>query len=288
MSDLAKSRLEQLADEINSEHGKFRAAFKVTLGHALRAGLLLTEAKSEVGHGNWSGWVAQNCEFSMRTAQVYIRIASNRERVEEMLKSAGPAHLSIEGVLRELAAPVSNIPARERVILERAREMVDAGHHISALTPNMEGMERDSDERRRGFVAETAWAALMCSVRDYIHARAPLDDALEYDPSAITPEMLTEITPNIQEAVDAIRWWVGECEWIEAQVRACDWPPGRNMLRAAFDEERKHLLLPELYADDDEYVRYWNDEDYELPGIDEGRGLPSPRADVRARCGLVV
>jgi hypothetical protein len=89
----------------------------------------------------------------------------------------------------------------------------------------------------------------------------------------------------MQEAADAIRWWVGECEWIEAQVRACDWPPGRGMPRAAFDEDRKYMLLPELYVDDDEFVRWWNDGETEYPGDEDGRGLPSPRAWVNARCG---
>lgn len=100
-----KSRLEVLATEINTEHGKFRSAFKATYQHAIRVGVLLSEAKAEVEHGDWGAWVADNCEFSMRTAQVYMRLANNRALVEKMLKNAESAHLSIEGVLKAIAAP---------------------------------------------------------------------------------------------------------------------------------------------------------------------------------------
>jgi Protein of unknown function (DUF3102) len=286
MSDEIEQRLDSLAEEINVEHRAFIGTFRKTLEHGIRCGELLAQAKEQCPHGTWLAWLAENFEGSARVAQEYMRLYNHRDEIRA--KTRDSADLSVSGALKELAAPASNIPARERVILDRAREMVDAGHRMSALTPHMEGMEQDSDEKRRGFVAETAWTAMICSVRDYIHARAPLDDVLEFDPSAITPEFLVEITPKIQEAVDALRWWVEQREWIEAQVRACDWPPGRNMPRAAFDEERKHMLLSELYMDDDEYVRWWNDGEPEYPGDEDWHGLASPRAEVRARLGAAV
>ena len=82
MSEIEKS-LGKLAEEINQEHQAFRRAFKATYRSALRAGDLLNEAKEQAGHGNWAGWVADNCAFSMRTAQVYMRLASNREAVDD-------------------------------------------------------------------------------------------------------------------------------------------------------------------------------------------------------------
>jgi hypothetical protein len=101
-----EKRLGKLAEEINQEHQAFRRAFKATFRSALRAGDLLNEAKAQAGHGNWTAWVKENCEFSDRTARVYMRLANNREKVEEMLgKSAEPADLSIEAVLRELREP---------------------------------------------------------------------------------------------------------------------------------------------------------------------------------------
>jgi hypothetical protein len=105
-----EAALEKLAEEINEEHRSFRRAFKATFRSALRAGDLLNEAKEQAGHGNWGAWIEENCEFSERTARVYMRLANNRDKVEEMLKTAEPADLSIEGVLHELAMPASTSP----------------------------------------------------------------------------------------------------------------------------------------------------------------------------------
>jgi hypothetical protein len=286
MSEVEKSRLEQLANEINAEHRAFAGTFRKAVEHGIRCGELLAEAKGQCKHGAWLPWLNENFEGSVRTAQGYMRLYDNR--VEVRAKAQDVAHLSMSGALKELAAPVSNIPARERVILERAREMADARHHLSSLTPNMEALEQDPEEVRRGFVAETAYRALVCSALDYRHARGPLDEALEYDPSAITPELLAEVVAEMERATDAIRWWVEQSEWMEAQVRACDWPPGQGMPKAALDEERKHMLLPELYVDDDEYVRWWNYGEAEYPGDDDGEGLPSPRASANALSGTPV
>jgi hypothetical protein len=286
MGEVEEGRLARLAGEINEAHRAFVGTFRTALEHGIRCGELLAQAKEQCPHGTWLQWLEANFDGSARTAQVYMQLYNRRDELRA--KTQDSAHLSIDGALRELAAPLSNIPRRERVILERARELVEAGHFVSALSPHMEALESDPDEVRRGFVAETAHMALVCWSLAYRRTRSPLDDYLEYDPSAITPELLADITPKMQEAVDAIRWWVGECEWIEAQVRACDWPPGRGMPREAFDEDRKYMLLPELYVEDDEYVRWWNDGEDESSGNENGHGLPSPRAVVHALCGTPV
>lgn len=109
MTEIEK-RLGKLAEEINQEHQAFRRAFKATFRSALRAGDLLNEAKAQAGHGNWTAWVEENCEFSDRTARDYMRLANNRDKVEEMLgKTAESADLSIKEVLRELSAPKEDV-----------------------------------------------------------------------------------------------------------------------------------------------------------------------------------
>jgi hypothetical protein len=97
--------LDKLAEEINQEHQAVRRAFKTTFRSALRAGYLLNEAKAQAGHGNYTAWVEENCEFSDRTARDYTRLARNRDTVEQMLKTADAADLTIKDVLRELSAP---------------------------------------------------------------------------------------------------------------------------------------------------------------------------------------
>ncbi|MFN8131162.1 MAG: DUF3102 domain-containing protein [Solirubrobacteraceae bacterium] len=88
-----------LAGEIRAEHEAAQAAFGAAVGHAIRAGQLLTEAKAQVPHGEWIPWLEENFPAGKRTAQGYMRLAANAEEAQAL------AHLGIEGALRQLAAP---------------------------------------------------------------------------------------------------------------------------------------------------------------------------------------
>jgi phage N-6-adenine-methyltransferase len=93
--------LDNLAAEINAEHRACEAALKSGLGHALKAGDLLMEAKSRTGHGEWGRWLAKNFEGSERTAQAYMKVA----RELPGLEGEDPqrvADLSFRGALKEL------------------------------------------------------------------------------------------------------------------------------------------------------------------------------------------
>jgi hypothetical protein len=267
MGEVEKS-LGKLAEEINHEHQAFRRAFNATFRSALRAGDLLNEAKAKAGHGNWETWVEENCEFSMRTAQVYMRIANNREVVEEHLRSADSAGLSIEGVLQELATPKQiaaserpeGIPPGEWAIVK------DATESVFVVAPDLGRLAAMSEEKRRGFVEQMAWMAMLEQGREYSFLRDQVhwSTGPTEDLAVVEPELLTQL----HEETDKLRWWVEQSEWIESIVRACDWPPGGGMPDEAFDEEKSHLPLSRLYNRD--------------------KGLPSPRERIREFCGPVV
>ena len=125
MSDVVKKSadvvgLDALAKEINEEHRRCEESFKAGLSHALRAGELLSEAKSQVQHGQWGEWLKKNFEGSERTAQAYMKVFRERRRLEE----ANPqrvADLSYRDALKELAAPqeseeggIDNLSQEER------------------------------------------------------------------------------------------------------------------------------------------------------------------------------
>ena len=142
MTEIEK-RLAKLAVEISREHQALRRAFKATFRSALRAGDLLNEAKAQAGHGNYTAWVEENCEFSDRTARVYTRLANNRDKVEEMLKTADSADLSISEVLRELSAPkeyvlTNSIPLTPRERVEGPRQRTVAGATVLTRPPRVE------------------------------------------------------------------------------------------------------------------------------------------------------
>jgi hypothetical protein len=64
----------------------------------------LLQAKAEQGHGAWLPWLEANFAGSVRTAQVYMRLARDPLKLQAA-KAQGAAHLSISGALQALTAP---------------------------------------------------------------------------------------------------------------------------------------------------------------------------------------
>jgi hypothetical protein len=93
--------LDELAAELAAEHQRCEGAYRQALEHALRCGDLLIEAKAQLAHGEWRGWVAANFPGSDRTARAYMQLARNRHQLERR----PVANSGIRAALRELAAP---------------------------------------------------------------------------------------------------------------------------------------------------------------------------------------
>jgi hypothetical protein len=95
---LAASRpLDALAAEIRDEVDAAEADFQSAVGHAIRAGELLIEAKAQVKHGEWHDWLGEHFPASVRTAQGYMRLVKHQANAQRV------AHLGIGAALRELA-----------------------------------------------------------------------------------------------------------------------------------------------------------------------------------------
>ncbi len=72
MTDIQpQSRLQVLAAEINTIKSETQ---KIMMQSAIAIGRRLTEAKGAVGHGNWSGWLKENVDYSQRTASNLIKL----------------------------------------------------------------------------------------------------------------------------------------------------------------------------------------------------------------------
>ena len=85
--------LPDLAARIKAEHGAVVDALNSAVVHAMAAGDLLAEAKGRVKHGEWLPWLAGHCAISERTAQLYMKLAEDRERLETLIRNG--ADLSI-------------------------------------------------------------------------------------------------------------------------------------------------------------------------------------------------
>lgn len=65
---------DELLDWINTGHQAIQmAVVKLTI-HAAQVGAWLTVMKERKVHGEWEGWVAENCLFSDRTARRYMKL----------------------------------------------------------------------------------------------------------------------------------------------------------------------------------------------------------------------
>ena len=90
-----------LIKRINAAHNEVRLSLRRTGECAIQAGLLLLEAKKLARHGSFTEWVAANCAFSDRTAQLYMQLARKFPKPQniadlsltDLLEMLGPAKL---------------------------------------------------------------------------------------------------------------------------------------------------------------------------------------------------
>ncbi|PWT93560.1 MAG: hypothetical protein C5B56_00555 [Proteobacteria bacterium] len=96
--------LSALAHRIRNEHAAAQNAMRNAVAHALNAGDALAQAKAALP-GNWLGWLRANCSLSVRTAQLYVRLAQHRAEIEDKL--AGAPDFSVRAAQRLIAKPKS-------------------------------------------------------------------------------------------------------------------------------------------------------------------------------------
>jgi hypothetical protein len=85
-------------------------------------------------------------------------------------------------------------------------------------------------------------ARMLRTVEEHLDTHEPL----EVSERAFLEEALPKLLEDVDRELAELEWWLGRVNWLESQVRAEDYPPGRGMPDAAFDESRKHMTLKEL------------------------------------------
>jgi hypothetical protein len=98
------TNLTNQAAEIRRHHEAVAAAARTAMEHALAAGALLTEVKTALSHGTFEAWVAENCNFSARTARRYMQLDAHRGTL--------PAGAGVRAALEQIkTATVSEMKA---------------------------------------------------------------------------------------------------------------------------------------------------------------------------------
>ena len=83
--------LANLATDINENHELALMYVGQSFDHAVKAGLLLIEAKAQVPHGQWLAWLKANVKMGARQASNYMRVAACPDEIR-----SGVADLSSE------------------------------------------------------------------------------------------------------------------------------------------------------------------------------------------------
>jgi hypothetical protein len=105
MSELkADKQAAELATKIKAAHEvlaeKETKQFRQSLVLAIDLGVLLNQAKATVYHGHFESWFeAQGFKFSYRSANRYMHLAKNREKLEGESNSPRVAKMAAEGDL---------------------------------------------------------------------------------------------------------------------------------------------------------------------------------------------
>ena len=80
LANIPGAELADLAAEINENHELAVMYVGQSFDCAVKAGLLLMEAKAQVQHGKWLNWLKANVKVSARQAQNYMKVASCPEQ----------------------------------------------------------------------------------------------------------------------------------------------------------------------------------------------------------------
>jgi len=110
---MSNALAQQRANEIVRLHGEIEGYYKASLERAIRIGELLVEQKEALPHGQWGPWVAEHLPFTERTASRYMRLHTERDRLE----SDSVSDLTIAYKVLAPAKPTDNVRGGGNVIV---------------------------------------------------------------------------------------------------------------------------------------------------------------------------
>jgi Protein of unknown function (DUF3102) len=244
LASVAVVDLSEVAADINKNHELALDGMAQAFDHAVKAGLLLIEAKKLFPHGGWLKWLKANVRFGVRHAQNYMKIASCPDE-----KRNAVAHLSMRKAIHALALqkveresdscesePEPETEARGRWLnadgsLTKEPKPVEPGDvdgdevvtvqgDLDDEPATSEAVVEEAERRRRGFIACVSQS--LVAAEDAGHH---VDWFMENAPETIDDEI-------IKAAAAAASPWLTSLEWLQ-QKRASTLPQdGRSEVAA--------------------------------------------------------
>ncbi len=84
------SKINELHDKAESIASEAKDRAQEAIAYDLECGALLTDAKKNLGHGNWENWIAKECNFDSVTAWRYMKLS---RKVNESLANSNLSHV---------------------------------------------------------------------------------------------------------------------------------------------------------------------------------------------------
>ena len=86
--------------EINTLHSNIEGKLKSTVQDAINLGELLTNVKKELPHGTFLNWINDNCNFTDRTSENYMKLYRYKSKIE-ILSNLPEAYKQIQYLEQE-------------------------------------------------------------------------------------------------------------------------------------------------------------------------------------------
>lgn len=128
MNEIQKEK----AVRLRELHGEIVMLVCATLEKAIEAGEILTEVKESLPHGEFTAWVKKEMSFTIRTAQNYMKVYVNRERLKsESVSFLGNAYKLLETSKTDEAEESIEVSEEELSILcdlWNRRQLIELRH----------------------------------------------------------------------------------------------------------------------------------------------------------------
>jgi hypothetical protein len=220
--------LSELATDINENYELAASHYGQSFEHIVKAGLLIAQAKRQVGHGEWAKWVKANLKFGVRQASNYMKIASAPAEMRN-----GVSDLSLRKAIHELA--------------------VRSGRLVAQLPE-----QPDDEPEPKGVIGDENWNELVRQGREITGYRAgdgndpPDEPEPVVEPDEAPTIMLEPEQSTAQPSGEDASWMVeavtGDGKVWRSGVRVATWEEADKYISGFAMYELKGFLGAEILA----------------------------------------
>jgi hypothetical protein len=206
MNDIQATKVTRL----RQLHGEIVGAVRLALDKAIEAGGILQKVKESLPHGEFTAWVEANAGFNIRTAQRYMKIHGNRDRLKnESVSLLTDAYKMLTAPKEERLSDEEReeLAYREGVFEKGLQEALEAGLPIDEALKAADWDMKFAILNKKNKVSETQWQIVKDSkslfeVVDFYHKAEEATQeatALTFDAEMNLGRVLNELERDYPE-----------------------------------------------------------------------------------------